>query len=125
MTAINKSIMTTIKLPKPIYQRLLNRVVNDGYGLRGKSKWIIDAIEIFLALPNYPELVDIANDMEDLTEMVSMRLHSELMTKIDRAVIEVRLQYPAMEAVRSNIIRASIIQAIIRNPASATEEHRN
>lgn len=113
--------MTTVKLPKPIFTRLLNRVVNDGYGLRGKSKWIIDAIERFLELPNFPELVDIANDMDDLSEIVSMRLSDQLVTKMDQAVILVRKDYPAMEGVRSNIVRASIIQAIIRTPTSVTE----
>ena len=116
-----KSTMTSVKLPKPVFTRLLNRVVNDGYGLRGKSKWIIDAIERFLELPNFPELVDIANDMDDLSEVVSMRLSESLVTKIDQAVIQVRINYPSMEGVRSNIIRASIIQAILRATTSVTE----
>lgn len=118
---MSNSTMTTVKLPRPIFTRLLNRVVNEGYGLRGKSKWIADAINRFLTLPNFPELVDIANEMDDLTEMVSMRLSNDLVTKIDQAVIDVRKEYPAMEGVRSNIIRASIIQAIIRSPTSVAE----
>lgn len=111
---MTNSVMTTVKLPKQVYQKLLERVVADGFGLRGKSKWIINAIEHFLTLDNYPELVDIANDLENLTQVLSMRLPLNLMNQLDRAVIEIRKRYPAMEGVRSRIIRASIIQAIIR-----------
>jgi hypothetical protein len=108
------SLMTTVKLPKKIYQKLLERVVSDGLGLRGKSKWIIHAIETFLQMENYPELVDIASEMDLLTEVLSMRLPMDVVTRLDSAVIETRRLYPALEGVRSSIIRASIIQNLIR-----------
>ncbi len=108
------AIMTTVKLPKPIYQRLLERVVSDGFGLRGKSRWIINAVENFLQMENYPELVDIAGEIDNLTEVLSMRLPLELVNKLDSAVIETRKLYPGMEGVRSGILRASIIQGLIR-----------
>lgn len=106
--------MTSIKLPKQIHQKLLERVVVDGFGLRGKSKWIILSIENFLKMKNYPELVDIANGLDSLTEVLSMRLPLTLMNALDEAVINTRKQYPGMEGVRSSIIRASILQGLIR-----------
>ena len=48
-------------------------------------------------------------------------LPDELMFRIDRAIIEVRRQYPAMEGVKSNLIRASIMQRLIREATSVTE----
>ena len=29
------------------------RIISDGYGMRGKSKWIVEAIESFLKLDDY------------------------------------------------------------------------
>ncbi len=43
------------------------------------------------------------------------------MKKLDQAIIKVRRQYPAMEGVKSNLIRASIMQRLIRDNTSVTE----
>jgi hypothetical protein len=112
----DNKIMTSIKISKSIHTQLLQTVVAQGYGLRGKSKWIIDAICEFLNLSptNYVDLVDIANEMDDLTEVVSIRLPKEVMSKIEHGVIVVRKQHPSMEGVKSNIIRAAIIQKLLR-----------
>ena len=118
---MTKKIMTSLKLQKLLHFKMQQRIISDGYGMRGKSKWIIEAIEDFLQLPDYPSLVDIADEMEQLTEMVSIRLSDDLMAKLDQAVIKVRLQYPAMEGVQSNLIRASIMQRLIRATASVPE----
>ncbi len=113
--------MTSIKLQKLLHYKMQQRIISDGYGMRGKSKWIIEAIEDFLRLPDYPSLADIADEMEQLSEMISIRLSDELMLKLDQAIIKVRRQYPAMEGVKSNLIRASIVQRLIRAATSVTE----
>jgi hypothetical protein len=118
---MDKKIMTSIKLQKLLHFKMQQQIVGDGYGMRGKSKWIIEAIESFLQLPDYPSLVDIADEMEQLTEIVSIRLSEELMMKLDQAIIKVRRQYPAMEGVKSNLIRASIMQRLIRISTSVPE----
>lgn len=118
---MTNKIMTSIKLQKLLHYKLQQRIISDGYGMRGKSKWIIEAIEMLLSLPDYPTLVDIADDMDRLNEIVSIRLSEVLMRKIDQAIINVRRHYPAMEGVKSNLIRASIIQRLLREPTSVTE----
>lgn len=116
-----KKMMTSIKLQKVLHHKMQQQIIGDGYGMRGKSKWIIEAIENFLQLPDYPALTDIADDMEQLSEIVSIRLPDGLMAQLDKAVIAVRRQYPAMEGVKSNLIRASIMQRLIRATTSVTE----
>ena len=90
------------------------QIISDGYGMRGKSKWIIEAIQSFLKLPDYPALTDIADDMDQLSDVISIRLPDDLLSLIDRAIIEIRRNYPIMEGVKSNMIRASIMQRLIR-----------
>ncbi len=113
--------MTSIKLQKLLHYKMQQQIIRDGYGMRGKSKWLIEAIENFLTLPDYPSLVDIAGDMEQLSETISLRLPDELIKKLDQAIINVRRQYPAMEGVKSNLIRASIMQRLIRIHSSVPE----
>ncbi|WP_147277484.1 hypothetical protein [Aquicella lusitana] len=113
--------MTSIKLQKNLHRRLQQRIIEDGYGMRGKSKWIIESIESLLTLADYPTLVDIADDMDQLSDIVSIRIPDHLMRRIDQAVIRVRKQYPTIEGVKSNLIRASIIQRLLRESTSVTE----
>jgi len=116
-----KKVMTSIKLQKKLHRKLQQRIIEDGYGMRGKSKWIIESIESLLCITDYPSLVDIAEDMDQLSDMVSIRLPEELMVRIERAVVQVRKQYPTIEGVKSNLIRASIMQRLLREPTSVTE----
>lgn len=108
-------VMTSIKLQKKLHHRLQQRVIEDGYGMRGKSKWIIESVESLLELADYPTLVDIAEDMDQLSEIVSIRLPEDLMNRIEKAVIKIRKQYPTLEGVKSNLIRASIVQRLLRS----------
>ena len=113
--------MTSIKLQKNLHRRLQQRIIEDGYGMRGKSKWIIESIESLFQLADYPTLVDIAEDMNQLTDIVSIRLPEDLMMKIEKAVVHVRKQFPTIEGVKSNLVRASIMQRLLTSPTSVTE----
>lgn len=118
---MQKKMMTSIKLQNKLHRELQQRIIADGYGMRGKSKWIIEAVESLLHLDDYPTLVDIADDMDDLSDMVSIRIPEELLMKMEQAVIKVRKQYPTIEGVKSNLIRASIIQRLLGNSTTVTE----
>lgn len=118
---MDKKVTTSIKLQKNLHRRLQQRIIEDGYGMRGKSKWIIESIESLLALSDYPTLVEIAEDMDQLSDMVSIRLPEDLMIRIEKAIIQVRKQYPSIEGVKSNMIRASIMQRLLRPSTSVTE----
>src|SRR5579883_871321 len=118
---MNKKIMTSIKLQKIVHLKMQQRIISDGYGMRGKSQWIVEAIEQFLKLPDFPTLVDIADGMDQLSELISIRLPEDLMNQIDQSIIKIRRHYPAMEGVKSNVVRASIMQRLLREPTSVTE----
>lgn len=107
-------MMVTAKLPESVHQTLLEKIIKDGYGMRGKSRWVQEALEQFLSLNNYPELVDIATEMNEMTSVISIRVAPMLLQNLDKAIIAVRKIYPGMEGVKSCLIRASIIQRLIR-----------
>lgn len=118
---MQKKIMTSVKLQKNLHQQLQQRIIADGYGMRGKSKWIVESIEALLQIDDYPSLVEIAEDMDHLSDMVSIRLPEYLMLKIEKAVIQVRRHFPQLEGVKSNLIRASIVQRLLRPATTVTE----
>jgi hypothetical protein len=118
---MQRKVMTSVKLQKKLHHRLQQRIIEDGYGMRGKSKWIIESIESLLTISDYPTLVDIADDMDHLSDMVSIRVPEHLMLRIEKAVVHIRKQFPTIEGVKSNLIRASIIQRLLRQPTSVTE----
>ena len=117
---MQKKVMTSLKLQKNLHRHLLQRIIEDGYGMRGKSKWIIESIEAFLEIADYPELVEIAHDMEQLSDLVSLRLSEDLMLRLQCAALKVRQRYPLIEGVKSNIIRASILQRLLWNFTTVT-----
>lgn len=118
---MQRKVTTSIKLQKNLHRRLQQRIIEDGYGMRGKSKWIIESIESLLALSDYPTLVDIADDMDQFSDMISIRLPEELAIRIEKAVIHIRKQFPTIEGVKSNMIRASIMQRLLQPSTSVTE----
>ncbi len=105
----------SVKLPQKIHQKLLKQVIEDGYGMRGKSKWLNEGLRRFLSLDYFPELVELADGMEGLTDPISFRLQPEVVLAIDEGVLKVRKEYPGLEGVRSKIVRASILQRLVRS----------
>jgi hypothetical protein len=106
--------VTSVKLPKKLFQKMLEKIICDGYGMRGKSKWMVEAISEFMQLPDHTELASIAEEMEGELITTSIRFPEELVKLLDQTVIKVREQHPVIEGVRSNVIRAAIIQRLIR-----------
>jgi hypothetical protein len=111
-----KTVSTSVKLPAKLDKELCLQVIKDGYGMRGKNKWVNDAIEEFLKLPAYIDYTDIASDMTELSKAIGLRISKELIGKVDKAVIEIRKVNFEIEAIQSHIIRAAIMQKIIRSP---------
>lgn len=109
-----KKVTFSFRTSKKIVNLMLERIVADGYGLKGKSRWISDSVERLLAMPSYWDLVDIASDQEDVDQPVTCTLPESVSQKIEKALVEVRQHFPSIEGVKSNILRASITQGILQ-----------
>lgn len=108
-------VVSSVKLPESLYSKVTSKVVEDGYGLRGRSKWIVNSIYSFLELPRFEQYVQIASELEGCASPVSIRMPEELAIRLEKEVVRIRKIYPEVEALKSNIIRASIMQSLIRN----------
>lgn len=112
--AIMKTKITFI-VPIKLQDEIRKHVIHDGYGLRGKSKWISEAVEDLIALNDFVSLVDINNEMKSLEKMETIIIEEEMKVKLEKACIEVRKKHPMIEGVKSRVIRTSILQRIIRS----------
>ena len=106
----------TFVIPERLKNDLRHYIISNGYGLRGKSKWVYEAIERLIELSDFAELVSINNEMNPSVKGKSETIVVDdlIKKKIDLAVISVRKQYPALEGVQSRIVRTAIIQRMLR-----------
>lgn len=110
------SIRKSFKLPKTIEKDLSQRVIKDGYGMRGRSRWICDAIQNFLLLDDEEFIIDCveyAEQISGLDTTITYRSSNSIENLVGTWIKRIRLKNPLMEGVRSNIYRASILQQLL------------
>jgi hypothetical protein len=105
----------TLVIPDVLQKDCRKQIIKDGYDLRGKSRWISEGIEELLKMRNYPELVNLSNEMKGFGKMESIVISKDLKKIMDNAVVNVRVNYPLMEGVQSGIVRTAIIQRLLRS----------
>jgi len=102
-------------IPEKLKNDMENQLVKDHYGVRSKSKWVREAIELLLKQKNYVELVRYSNEMENFKHMEGIVLENTLKKRIEDAIINVRKVYPTLEGPQSSIIRTAILQRLVRS----------
>lgn len=102
-------------MPYLLKKEIREYVIKDGYGLRGKSLWISEAIQNLLSLSDYPELVSYNNEMHGFDALETVVIDYKTKLAIENAVLKVRTEYPTLEGVKSRILRTSIMQRILRS----------
>ena len=110
---LTKSKLTFV-VPDNLQKDLRARVIKDDYGLRGKSKWVSEAIEKLLELANYPELVNYSDEMHRFEKVETVVIEYPIKIKLEDAILKVRQQFPTLEGVKSRIVRTAILQRLLR-----------
>lgn len=95
-------------------KELQEQIIKDGYGLRGKSKWICEAVIKLFDMKEFGELIKINDEMSGFNKMESFVFDARLKIKIHQAIIQIREKFPTLEGVQSRIFRTAIIQRILR-----------
>lgn len=110
---ITKNKLTFV-LPEALQKELKERIIKDNYGLRGKSRWVAEAIKCLLDMENYPELVNLNDELKKLTKIESIIVTDSIKNKINLTTVVIRKKFPILEGVQSRIIRTAIIQRLLR-----------
>ncbi len=113
-TPTTKKIRLSYCLPEAILFDVKESMMSQGYDLKGKSKWIAEAIHYLLSMPNFSDLVMLNNQMEGFEKLDSISIDKELKLKLDDSIIEIRKQFPMIEGVQSKILRTAIVQRLLR-----------
>ena len=102
-------------VPSSLKNELREYVIRDRYGLRGKSKWISEAVESLLELKDFLELMSYSDEMYGFDQIETVVIEYSLKLKLDRAIIQIRKEFPILEGVKSKIMRTAILQRILRS----------
>lgn len=113
---MSDKIKITFVLPKRLQKEMREQIVKDGYSMRDKSRWVVEAIEQLLSMSNFEDLVNYGNEMTGFSGTETIVVDTEIRVQLDRAILDIRRVYPALEGVQSRILRTSILQRLIRTP---------
>lgn len=100
-----------IRISRKLKTQLQERVIEDGYGSRGTSKWVREAFFMMIEHNRSLETVGIGDDMGDPIDdvlYVSYFKKSSFLETLDDKKIEFRLNQPLIEGVKSLFIRSAI-----------------
>lgn len=101
-------------VPKSLKKELQQRVTSDGYGLRGKSKWVCEALVRLFEYDNHVELIYYSDELHGLDGMEAVVLNEDIKDAVDNKILDVRRAHPELEGVKSRILRTAIVQRLIR-----------
>lgn len=110
---MTNKVKVTFVLPTNLQKEFKEKLIKDGYDLKGKSRWVSESIENLLTMNNFAELVKINDEMKGFEKLESIVIVKELKRKLDNAIVNVRRQYPAIEGVQSRILRTAIVQRLL------------
>ena len=110
---MSKKVKICFVVPETLQQDLKERIVCDGYSLKGKSQWVAEAVERLLQLDSYIDLVKVNDEMHGFEKCESVLLDRGLKRKLDESIIHVRKKYPDIEGVQSRIMRTAILQRLL------------
>lgn len=110
-------VKLTFVVPEVLYQELREQMTKDQYGLRGKSKWVAEAVEQLVELESYPELVNLSENMQSYSKVETISVDASVKQLLEEAVVRIRRDYPLLEGVQSCVIRTAIMQRLLRSVA--------
>ena len=105
----------TFAVPNSLKDELRKRVIRDGYGLRGKSQWISEAVENLIGFKDFLELISYSDEMHGFDQIETTVVEYPLKLKLDKAIIQIRIEFPTLEGVKSRIMRTAVLQRILRS----------
>lgn len=110
---MSNKVKISFVLPQGLQKDLREKMVLDGYSLKGKSQWVAEAIEKLFQLDDFMDLVKVNDVMQGFEKFESVLVDKKLKMQLDECVIQVRKRYPEIEGVQSRIMRTAILQRLL------------
>jgi hypothetical protein len=115
MQSKKKPKKITVRFPARLKAEMQQAIITSNYGLHGKSRWLIEAISLFLKQNHYVDIVEhgININQAELCEVEAFYLDEETLVNVKKALTNVRVRYPLFEGVQSAFIRACVIYRLM------------
>jgi hypothetical protein len=110
---MSKKVKISFVVPESLQKDLKERIVLDGYSLKGKSQWVAEAVDKLLQNHTYIDLVKVNDVMQGFEKFESVLIDRKLKTQLDESVISIRKKYPEIDGIQSRIMRTAILQRIL------------
>lgn len=110
----DNKLKVTFVMPEQMNQEMREKIFKEGYGMRGKSTWVMEAVEMLLELDEYVDHVNDSDEMQGLDKVETVVITRELKKLLDEAVIDIRKKYPFLEGLQSRIFRTAILHRLLR-----------
>jgi len=107
-----KSKQVTVKMTTDLKDSLPIAILNDGYNMRQKSKWVVEAVQSLLSNSEWEGAllseVLVKPDTKDV-----FRIPSDILATINKEAARVAMDNSSLRANQSSIIRASINRRLL------------
>lgn len=110
---MSNKVKISFVVPEKLQKDLKERIVHDGYSLKGKSQWVAEAIERLLKINNFIDLVKVNDVMQGFEKFESVLIDRKLKIQLEESVISIRKKYPEIDGVQSRILRTAILQRLL------------
>ncbi|MEN8132944.1 MAG: hypothetical protein ABFS45_22760 [Pseudomonadota bacterium] len=102
----------TVKMPSKLKKTLPAQILNDGYNMRQKSKWVVEAILSLLSKEGWEGAllseILVKPDTQDV-----FSVPSEVVAKMNLEARRILMENPSLNANQSTIIRAAINRRLL------------
>ena len=102
-----KSKQVTVKMTNALKTNLPRSILNDGYNMRQKSKWVVETIISLLANSDWEGALLSEVSIKPETKDV-FRIPSDVLATINKEAARIEMNHPSLRANQSSIIRAAI-----------------
>lgn len=107
-----KTKQVTVKMSTELKLNLPKSILNEGYNMREKSKWVVEAVKSLLSNNDWEGAllseVLVKPDTKDV-----FRIPSDVLAKINKEAARVSMDHPSLRANQSTIIRAAINRRLL------------
>ena len=111
--SMSKKVKISFVIPESLQKDLKKRIVLDGYNLKEKSQWVVEAVEQLFKIDSYIDLVKVNDVMHGFEKFESVLVDRKLKAQLDESVINIRRKYPEIDGVQSRIMRTAILQRLL------------
>lgn len=109
---IEKPKKVSVKLDSDLKRTLPSKILSDGYNMRQKSLWVVEAIESLLSRDGWEGVllseIVVKPDAQDV-----FSIPNELMIVMNREIARVNMANPSLKPNQSTIVRAAINRRLL------------